>query len=77
MSGWREDRWGVGVIPNDFHQRKDLALNICALYTEAAHRGRGIAGRLLDMAVNDLKAAGIPEVYLITTDCTRVMDGST
>lgn len=31
-----------------------------------AYRGRGIAGRLLHMAVEDLRAKGISPVYLIT-----------
>ena len=57
---------GLGVIENDFHERKDLAPNICAIYTEADRRGRGIAGRLLDMAVEDLRARGISPVYLVT-----------
>lgn len=34
---------GLGVIENDFHNRKDLTPNVCAVYTEAAYRGRGIA----------------------------------
>ncbi len=42
---------GLGVIENDFHDRKDLTPNICAVYTEAYYRCKGIAGRLLDMAV--------------------------
>lgn len=57
---------GLGVIENDFHERKDLAPNICAVYTEKEYRGQGIAGRLLDMAVWDLKSKGIMPVYLIT-----------
>ena len=57
---------GLGVIDNDFHDRKDLTPNVCAVYTEPDHRGRGIAGRLLDMAVSDLRAAGISPVYLVT-----------
>lgn len=57
---------GLGVIANDFHDRKDLTPNICAVYTEEAYRGRGIAGRLLHMAVEDLRAQGISPVYLIT-----------
>ena len=57
---------GLGVIENDFHDRRDLTPNVCAVYTEAGHRGRGIAGRLLDMAVADLRAAGISPVYLVT-----------
>ena len=57
---------GLGVIENDFHDRKDLTPNICAVYTEEEYRGRGIAGHLLDLAVNDLKAKGITPVYLVT-----------
>ncbi len=57
---------GLGVIENDFHQRKDLSPNICAVFTEKAHRGKGIAGHLLNMAVEDLKSAGISPVYLVT-----------
>ncbi len=57
---------GLGVIENDFHNRKDLSPNICAVYTEAEYRGRGIAGHLLDMAVEDLRSKGISPVYLLT-----------
>lgn len=57
---------GLGVIDNDFHDRKDLAPNVCAVYTEPDHRGRGVAGRLLKRAVSDLRAAGISPVYLVT-----------
>ena len=57
---------GLGVIENDFHDRKDLAPNICAVYTEADYRCRGIAGHLLDMAVEDLRTKGISPVYLVT-----------
>lgn len=57
---------GLGVIENDFHDRKDLTPNICAVYTEEAHRCRGIAGQLLNMAVEDLRAKGVSPVYLIT-----------
>ena len=42
---------GLGVIENDFHDRKDLTPNVCAVYTEETHRCRGIAGNLLNMAV--------------------------
>ncbi len=57
---------GLGVIENDFHDRKDLSPNVCAVYTEEAHRGKGIAGKLLNMAVSDLRSQGISPVYLIT-----------
>ncbi len=57
---------GLGVIENDFHDRKDLSPNVCAVYTEEEYRRLGIAGKLLDMAVADLKSKGITPVYLVT-----------
>ena len=57
---------GMGVIENDFHDRKDLFPNVCAVYTEEAYRGRGIAGRLLDLTVEDQRAHGVSPVYLLT-----------
>ena len=57
---------GLGVIENDFHDRKDLSPNVCAVYTEEAYRCKGIAGCLLNMAVDDLRSKGITPVYLVT-----------
>ena len=57
---------GLGVIENDFHDRKDLSPNVCAVYTEEAFRGQGIAGQLLDFAVEDMKVKGISPMYLVT-----------
>ena len=57
---------GLGVIENDFHDRKDLTPNVCAVYTEESYRCRGIAGTLLHMAVEDLRSKGISPVYLLT-----------
>lgn len=57
---------GLGVIENDFHDRKDLTPNVCAVYTEAEYRSRGIAGKLLNMAVTDMKRKGITPIYLLT-----------
>lgn len=57
---------GMGVIENDFHDRKDLAPNVCAVYTEKDYRCKGIAGRLLNMVVEDMKARGITPIYLVT-----------
>ena len=31
---------GMGVIENDFHNRKDLTPNVCAVYTEEEYRCR-------------------------------------
>ncbi len=57
---------GLGVIENDFHDRKDLTPNVCAVFTEEEFRRQGIAGELLDMAVEDLRTKGISPVYLVT-----------
>lgn len=57
---------GMGVIENDFHDRKDLSPNVCAVYTEDSHRKMGIAGALLNMTVEDLRAKGISPVHLVT-----------
>ena len=57
---------GMGVIENDFHDRKDLFPNVCAVYTEEAYRDRGIAGKLLDMVVEDTRSKGITPIYLVT-----------
>lgn len=57
---------GLGVIENDFHDRKDLYPNVCAVYTEEEYRCLGIAGKLLDMAVEDMRSRGISPLYLVT-----------
>ena len=57
---------GMGVIENDFHDKKDLTPNVCAVYTEESYRNQGIAGVLLNMVVDDLKSKGISPVYLVT-----------
>lgn len=57
---------GLGVIENDFHDRKDLTPNICAVYVEETYRSQGIAGCLLNMAVEDLRSKGVSPVYLLT-----------
>ena len=57
---------GMGVNENDFHDRKDLTPNVCAVYTEKDYRGKGIAGHLLNMVVYDMKSTGITPIYLVT-----------
>ncbi len=57
---------GLGVIENDFHDRKDLSPNVCAVYTEEDRRCNGIAGALLQYVCQDMKEYGIDTLYLIT-----------
>ena len=57
---------GSGVIENDFHNRKDLAPNVCALYTEEDKRCNGVAGALLHYVCADMKTKGLDTLYLVT-----------
>lgn len=57
---------GIGVIENDFHDRKDLMPNVCAVYVEEEFRCRGIAGKMLETVCRDMKEKGIDTLYLIT-----------
>ncbi len=57
---------GLGVIENDFHDRKDLRPNVCAVYVEEAYRRRGIAGALLSFACADMAEKGLDTLYLVT-----------
>lgn len=63
-----EDRiiGGLGVIENDFHDRKDLTPNVCAVYTEADWRCKGVAGKLLGHVWEDMKHQGVEPLYLVT-----------
>ncbi len=57
---------GLGVIENDFHDRKDLTPNVCAVYVEENCRCRGIAGELLQYVCKDMEESGIHTLYLVT-----------
>jgi len=57
---------GLGVIENDFHDRKDLTPNVCAVYTEKDKRCQGVAGALLNYVCTDMKERGIATLYLVT-----------
>lgn len=57
---------GLGVIENDFHNRKDLTPNVCAVYVEEEYRCQGIAGKMLNYVCADMKKKGIDTLYLVT-----------
>lgn len=57
---------GLGVIENDFHDRKDLAPNVCAVYVEEDRRGAAIARDLLELCCHDMADLGVPTLYLLT-----------
>ncbi len=57
---------GMGVIENDFHDRKDLTPNVCAVYVEKEYRCQGIAGKLLELVCDDMKSQDIGTLYLVT-----------
>ena len=68
----------MGVIENDFHNRKDLSPNVCAVYTEEKYRAKGIAGKLLNIVVEDMKDSHDGLSYLLKvklfTDFGRLND---
>lgn len=57
---------GLGVIENDFHNRKDLAPNVCAVFVEEPFRCQGIAGKMLHFVCEDMASRGISTLYLLT-----------
>lgn len=71
----------MGAIENDFHDRKDLTPNVCAVYTEENRRGRGIAGALLNFVCADMKThtdhTAFYERYGWTFLCMVQGDGET
>ncbi len=77
LSGDTENGWylcldgekivgGLGVIDNDFHDRKDLSPNVCAVYTEEDYRCKGIAGELLNFVCRDMADKGVTTLYLVS-----------
>lgn len=57
---------GAGLIDNDFHSRKDLTPNLCALYVEEAYRNRGLAATILDALPAEAGRMGYRKLYLVT-----------
>lgn len=57
---------GLGVIENDFHNRKDLTPNVCAVFVEDDYRCQGIAGKMLNYVCDDMKKNNIDTLYLVT-----------
>ena len=57
---------GAGVIENDFHNRKDLSPNLCALYVEEEYRKKGIGKYILDFVRKDMEVMDIKKIYLVT-----------
>ena len=58
---------GMGVIENYFHDRPDLAPNVCAVFTEPEYRCRGLAGQLLGHVCREMHGCGIDTLYLVTS----------
>lgn len=57
---------GLGVIENDFHDRRDLTPNISSVFVEEAYRKQGIAGKLLQFVCDEFAAKGIGTLFLVT-----------
>ena len=57
---------GIGVIENDFHERKDLSPNVCAVCVQPQYRRKGIAREMLSTVCDEFERAGIDTLYLLT-----------
>lgn len=57
---------GLGVIENDFHKRRDLTPNVCAVYVETEYRNQGIAGEMLRSVCDEFSRMGVCTLYLLT-----------
>ena len=57
---------GCGVIENDFHDRRDLTPNVCAVYVDEPYRNQGIACFLLQFVCEDMASTGVRTLYLLT-----------
>ena len=57
---------GLGLIENDFHDRKDLRPNVCAVFVEPEYRGQGVAGQLLNTVCREMNRLGVGIHYLLT-----------
>lgn len=58
---------GLGVIENDFHNRKDLTSNVCAVYVEDDYRCQGIAGKMLNYVCDDMREKILIHFILLQT----------
>lgn len=57
---------GLGVIENDFHDRKDLTPNISSVFVEKEYRRQGIAGKMLRFVCDEFAVRGINTLFLVT-----------
>lgn len=57
---------GAGLIENDFHQRRDLSPNLCALFVEESYRLQGCARNLLNYIRVETANLGYDTLYLVT-----------
>lgn len=64
---------GCGVIDNDFHDRVDLAPNLCAFYVDPEYRGHGLGRAVISFACEDMRAHGLDDLYLVT-DHTKLYE---
>lgn len=59
-----------GLIVNDLISRHDLYPWICGVFIEESERKQGLAGKLLEFAVQEAKRVGYHTVYLSTDHTT-------
>ena len=57
---------GLGIIENDFHSKKELFPNICAVYVSDGYRGIRISELLINEAIESMHKVGIDTLYVVT-----------
>ena len=66
LNGETDYGWYLCLDNNKIIAGMGVIENVCAVYTEEKYRCQGIAGKLLNMVVEDCRQKGISPVYLIT-----------
>lgn len=57
---------GLGVIENDFHERKDVTPNVGAVFVEENYRKQGIVKAMLQYVCKDFYKRGVDTLYLLS-----------
>ena len=57
---------GYALLLNDIISRQDIYPWFACLYVNETHRGQGIAGKLLQHALEEAQQKGFPHLYLST-----------
>ncbi|MEM7530596.1 MAG: GNAT family N-acetyltransferase [Chloroflexota bacterium] len=56
------------LIPHDMDTRLDLTPWLASVYTDEAHRGRGVGSAIVQRVMDEAKKLGVETLYLMTPD---------